>query len=199
MSKRMLCAAVLAVFLPAGSPPAAHAAISEPTGSMCGFTALPSVNTSTLVGEMHGGPLEDPATIGIPRGAYLHCSIVFGAGTHLDEPIVSAEAFGQGVIVLPPVKVTFQPFDRFYFCTDFVPADGGPPLYWDGGGEGPLQPGRWSTYPGVPCEPEVVPLDVGPFPVDPECDDGLDNDGDSLIDWPADPECQSRADLFERF
>jgi hypothetical protein len=150
MSKRMLYAAVLVVLLPAGSPTAAHAAIPEPTGSMCGATYVLQPNTNDLVGEVHGGPVDDAATVGIPRGAYLRCSIVLGAGTHVDEPIISAEAFGRGVIVLPPVEVTFRPFDRFYLCTDFLPADGSPPLYWDGGGEGPLQPGRWSTDPRGP-------------------------------------------------
>jgi hypothetical protein len=29
------------------------------------------------------------------------------------------------------------------------------------------------------------------------CDDGIDNDGDNLIDWPADPECASATDISE--
>lgn len=32
----------------------------------------------------------------------------------------------------------------------------------------------------------------------PDCDDGLDDDGDGLVDYPADPGCTNRADLSER-
>jgi hypothetical protein len=36
--------------------------------------------------------------------------------------------------------------------------------------------------------------DVGPVEEDPECSDGIDNDGDTDIDFPADANCESAAD-----
>lgn len=36
--------------------------------------------------------------------------------------------------------------------------------------------------------------DVGPVEEDPECSDGVDNDGDTFIDFPADANCESAAD-----
>lgn len=36
--------------------------------------------------------------------------------------------------------------------------------------------------------------DVGPVQPDPECSDGVDNDGDTMVDFPADPECANADD-----
>ena len=39
--------------------------------------------------------------------------------------------------------------------------------------------------------------DAGPTMSEPECNDGMDNDGDGLIDFPEDPGCSSAEDDTE--
>ncbi len=41
-------------------------------------------------------------------------------------------------------------------------------------------------------------LTTAPLPEAPDCDDGLDNDGDGLADFPDDPGCEDATDLSER-
>ncbi|WP_210509192.1 hypothetical protein [Naasia sp. SYSU D00057] len=50
---------------------------------------------------------------------------------------------------------------------------------------------NWPEYEIVSGDVAVVDVDVT------QCSDGLDNDGDTLVDYPADPGCESSADTTE--
>ena len=49
------------------------------------------------------------------------------------------------------------------------------------------------TDPNLPFDPQLDYCNMPPPPA-PQCDDGIDNDGDGLIDYPADPGCTSSSD-----
>lgn len=53
------------------------------------------------------------------------------------------------------------------------------------------------TDPDIPFDPQIDYCDPPTPPPAPQCDDGLDNDQDGLIDFPADPGCTSATDDSE--
>ncbi|MGE0788315.1 MAG: hypothetical protein AB7S26_21760 [Sandaracinaceae bacterium] len=78
-----------------------------------------------------------------------------------------------------------------------TPSDGSPGS--DAGGRadaGPLPPGT-DAGPLPPGTDAGPPGDAGPPPADTECNDGIDNDGDGLIDWQRDVGCYGSSDRTE--
>lgn len=75
------------------------------------------------------------------------------------------------------------------------PGDGGPPTT-SGGPPSDGGPPTTSGGPGDPGGPDRRddPSDADDFA---ECEDGIDNDGDGLIDFPDDPDCESPSDDSE--
>jgi len=80
--------------------------------------------------------------------------------------------------------------------SDPEPGDdgGGPPPGTDGGGAADAGPPRDGGGPGA--DGGGPGTDAGPPPVT-ECNDGVDNDGDGLVDWQLDVGCWSAADGTE--
>jgi hypothetical protein len=61
-------------------------------------------------------------------------------------------------------------------------------------------PGKTAADAELRFDQATTPLALvtAPLPEAPDCDDGLDDDGDGLADFPADPGCDDAADLSER-
>jgi hypothetical protein len=186
MRSRLFTVTAVLALLPFGGP--AYATTSDPgPGPACGL-----YDDDYLT----GGPmlLEDDS--GAPGSGTLVCTVQVGESTHVGTDIAAASAHGTGHVYVPPTEVSFdQPRGvTVYVCTAYVDDDGVTWLYYNDSND-PTIEGSWSTDSNAACR---LTIELEPVPLlPPQCDDGIDNDGDGYVDYPNDSNCSSPSDTTE--
>ncbi len=148
---------------------------------LCGLLGIPDCPSHTKDSEVwSGGVGVNYFLSSAPRGGpFLHFDLQYGK----DDPMVN---YGVGWDIGRRWALRFEAL--LHSDTNFTYHDG---LFNVGlripFGSQPAPPVR---------QPEPVAV-VPVLPAPPICSDGIDNDGDGLVDYPADPGCSSAADSDE--
>jgi hypothetical protein len=155
MRRTVLPALATAALVATVTAAPARATTSFPgPGALCGLATLTDPNSADPVqlGVVFGGPLvvlDDSRDV---SGGTLVCTVQVGEATHVGTDHAGAAASGTGLVVLPPSLVFFaHPIGLpVYVCTEFLPDDGSPTLYWNDSND-PLVSGGWITDPNGAC------------------------------------------------
>lgn len=153
----LLAAVVAATALLSPLPTPAHAAVTDPTGPLCGFVGFDG-NVVFDAGPLNLADEDDPTSV---HTGTVTCSITEGYA-HSDPDWLSVTgAPGTGHAVLPPAPVP-APSEfpwNYRLCTE-LDVDG-TTLYWHGA-PGRNADGWWTADPGAPCEGNASTTDLRP-------------------------------------
>lgn len=185
--------AVAAVAAASLVPSAARAAVHT-EGILCSLAGADSAADGTVTGELHGEfVVYGGAIIDGVQGGALTCTIQVDAPTH-DGPDADAVTGPYSEYVAAAsgsVRFALPPGATAYVCTSMRFTDG-VVRYYDRSAAGSSNEG-WTADPtGAPCDLAYVPPVVSL-----QCNDGIDNDGNGVADYPQDPGCTSSADNGE--
>jgi hypothetical protein len=156
----------------------------------------------TAVNKVGAGPYSNPASATTPNvpgapgslsatGEIGLIALSWSAPASNGSPITRYDIFIDGAG--SPVQVTSLGY------TDVVPADGSHHTYVVKAvnAVGSSSPAFASADEATPTPPPPTPTPSPtetPSPPPPQCSDGIDNDGDGYIDYPADPGCTDSND-----